>query len=211
MRNLFPGNRCERGLGIEKKRDDVPNLYKYKFKRLFSYKPLDKDKAKRGTIGIPRVLNMYENYPFWFTLLTELGFRVELSPVSSKKVYELGIETIPSESACYPAKIAHGHIMSLINKGIKTIFYPCISYERIEFKDAGNHYNCPMVTSYPEVIRTNMDVFKDKSIKLIEPFFSLNDREGLPSRIVTEFKDFNINLEEAKIAVEKAYKEREAF
>ena len=116
---------------------------------------------------------MYENYPFWFTLLTELGFRVELSPVSSKKVYELGIETIPSESACYPAKIAHGHIMSLINKGIKTIFYPCISYERIEFKDAGNHYNCPMVTSYPEVIRTNMDVFKDKSIKLIEPFFSL--------------------------------------
>ena len=180
---FISGNRCERGLGIEKKRDDVPNLYKYKFKRLFSYKPLDKDKAKRGTIGIPRVLNMYENYPFWFTLLTELGFRVELSPVSSKKVYELGIETIPSESACYPAKIAHGHIMSLINKGIKTIFYPCISYERIEFKDAGNHYNCPMVTSYPEVIRTNMDVFKDKSIKLIEPFFSLNDREGLPSRI----------------------------
>lgn len=208
---FISGNRCERGLGIEKKRDDVPNLYKYKFKRLFSYKPLDKDKAKRGTIGIPRVLNMYENYPFWFTLLTELGFRVELSPVSSKKVYELGIETIPSESACYPAKIAHGHIMSLINKGIKTIFYPCISYERIEFKDAGNHYNCPMVTSYPEVIRTNMDVFKDKSIKLIEPFFSLNDREGLPSRIVTEFKDFNISLEEAKIAVEKAYKEREAF
>ena len=208
---FISGNRCERGLGIEKKREDVPNLYKYKFKRLFSYKPLDKDKAKRGTIGIPRVLNMYENYPFWFTLLTELGFRVELSPVSSKKIYELGIETIPSESACYPAKISHGHIMALVNRGIKTIFYPCVSYERIEFKDAGNHYNCPMVTSYPEVIRTNMDVFKDKSIKLIEPFFSLNDKEGLPSRIVTEFKDFDVSLEEAKNAVEKAYAEREAF
>ena len=154
---------------------------------------------------------MYENYPFWFTLLTNLGFRVELSPVSSKSIYELGIETIPSESACYPAKIAHGHIMALVNRGIKNIFYPCIPYERIEFKDANNHYNCPMVTSYPEVIRNNMDVLKEKNIKFIQPFLNLEEINVLPERIVEEFKDFNVTIDEARKAVEEAYKERENF
>ena len=186
-------------------------MYKYKFKRTFNYIPLKKDEAKRGTLGLPRVLNMYENYPFWFTLLTNLGFRVELSPVSSKSIYELGIETIPSESACYPAKIAHGHIMALINRGIKNIFYPCIPYERIEFKDANNHYNCPMVTSYPEVIRNNMDVLKEKNIKFIQPFLNLEEKDVLSERIVEEFKDFNVTIDEARKAVEEAYKERENF
>ena len=134
---------------------------------------------------------MYENYPFWFTLLTSLGFRVILSDASSKKIYELGIETIPSESACYPAKISHGHIMNLINKGIDTIFYPCIPYEKKEFSDADNHYNCPMVTSYPEVIRTNIDDLKDKKIKFIQPFLSLDNYKVLAKRIVDEFKDGN--------------------
>ena len=209
---FITGNRCERGLGLEKNsKEEVPNLYKYKFKRLFNYIPLKKDEAKRGTIGIPRVLNMYENYPFWFTLLTSLGFRVEISKVSSKEVFELGIETIPSESACYPAKLAHGHIMNLINRGIKTIFYPCIPYERIEFKDSNNHYNCPMVTSYPEVIRNNMDVLKEENVKFMEPFFSLNNIEVLPKRIVEEFKDFGVTMCEAKEAVEKAVAERKKF
>ncbi len=143
---FISGNRCERGLGIEKSKESkLPNLFDYKYKRTFGYKPLKEEEAKRGVIGIPRVLNMYENYPFWFTLLTNLGFSVKLSAPSSKKIYELGIETIPSESACYPAKLAHGHIMNLINRGIKNIFYPCISYEKKEFMDAQNHYNCPMV------------------------------------------------------------------
>lgn len=160
---FISGNRCERGLGItHKKAETVPNLYDYKYKRLFQYKPLSKEEAPRGTVGIPRVLNMYENYPFWFTFFTKLGFRVELSQRSSKKVYELGIETIPSESVCYPAKIVHGHIMSLINKGVKFIFYPSIPYEKKEDPKADNHYNCPIVTSYPEVIRTNMDTLKEK-------------------------------------------------
>ena len=123
-KEFISGNRCERGVGIEKKRDDIPNLFDYKYKRLFSYKPLDKNEAIRGTVGIPRVLNLYENYPFWVTFFTELKFRVELSPRSSKKIYELGMETIPSESACYPAKIVHGHITSLINKNVDIIFYP---------------------------------------------------------------------------------------
>ena len=208
---FISGNRCERGLGIESIKEEVPNMFKYKFKRTFNYVPLKKEEAKRGTIGIPRVLNIYENYPFWFTLLTNLGFRVEISPVSSKSIYELGIETIPSESACYPAKIAHGHIMSLVNRGIDKIFYPCIPYERIEFKDSNNHYNCPMVTSYPEVIRNNMDVLKEKKIKFMEPFLNLEKKDVLPTRIVEEFSDFNVTIEEAKKAVEEAYKERENF
>ena len=208
---FISGNRCERGLGIESSKKEVPNMFKYKLKRTFSYKPLKKDEAKRGTIGIPRVLNVYENYPFWFTLLTNLGFRVELSPISSKKVYELGIETIPSESACYPAKISHGHIMSLVNRGIKNIFYPCIPYERIEFSNANNHYNCPMVTSYPEVIRNNMDILKEEGVNFIQPFLSLADKGALSKRIVEEFKEFNVTMEEAKEAVNKAYEERENF
>jgi predicted nucleotide-binding protein (sugar kinase/HSP70/actin superfamily) len=208
---FISGNRCERGLGLEKKKEKVPNLYKYKFKRTFKYVPLKLEDAKRGVIGIPRVLNIYENYPFWFTMLTRLGFRVELSPISSKKIYELGLETIPSESVCYPAKLVHGHIMALINKGINNIFYPCIPYERKEFKDANNHYNCPIVTSYPEAIRNNMDVIKDENINFIQPFLSLDDKEALIPRIVEEFKEFNITKEEAKSAVELAFLERDNF
>ena len=208
---FISGNRCEKGLGLEKKKEKAPNLYKYKFKRTFKYVPLKIEDAKRGVIGIPRVLNIYENYPFWFTMLTRLGFRVELSPISSKKVYELGLETIPSESACYPAKIVHGHIMALVNKGIKNIFYPCIPYERKEFKDANNHYNCPIVTSYPEAIRNNMDVIKDENINFIQPFFSLEDKNALVIRIFDEFKEFNVTKEEAKNAVELAYLERDNF
>ncbi|OPJ62202.1 2-hydroxyacyl-CoA dehydratase [Clostridium chromiireducens] len=206
------GNRCERGLGIERpKENKLPNLYEYKYKRTFNYKPLKEEEAKRGAIGIPRVLNMYENYPFWFTLLTNLGFSVKLSAASSKKIYELGIETIPSESACYPAKLAHGHIMNLINRGIKTIFYPCISYEKSEFKDAQNNYNCPMVTSYPEAIKNNMDELKLNNINFIEPFLSLDNDKELSKRIVDEFKMFNVTLQEAKAAIKAASLERETY
>lgn len=209
---FISGNRCERGLGIEKaKEEKEPNLYKYKYKRTFEYKPLSENEAKRGVIGIPRVLNMYENYPFWFTLLTNLGFSVKLSTASSKKLYESGIETIPSESACYPAKLVHGHIMWLINKGIKTIFYPCISYEKREFEDAQNHYNCPMVTSYPEVIKNNVDELKIRNINFIQPFLSLDDDKKLAKRIVDEFKVYNVTLDEAKKAVELASLERENY
>ncbi|WP_160671422.1 2-hydroxyacyl-CoA dehydratase [Clostridium sp. C8-1-8] len=205
------GNRCERPLGKDKKKNDIPNLYDYKLKRTFSYRPLKKEEAKRGTIGIPRVLNFYENYPFWFTMLTKLGFRVELSPISSKKIYELGIESIPSESACYPAKIVHGHIEALIERGIKNIFYPSIAFEQKEFKEANNNYNCPMVTSYPEVIKNNMDVIKEKDINFLNPFFSLNNKERLYKRIEEEFKGFNVTAAEVKEAVDAAWDEREQY
>ncbi|MDO4518491.1 MAG: acyl-CoA dehydratase activase, partial [Bacillota bacterium] len=149
---LITGNRCEKGEGkTENVKEHIPNLYEYKNNRLFSYEPIDEDQA-RGTIGIPRVLNMYENYPFWFTFWTKLGYRVILSPPSSKSIYSMGMSTISSDTACYPAKLVHGHIEWLISKGIKNIFYPSINYERREDKDQPNHYNCPIVATYPEVI-----------------------------------------------------------
>ncbi|HHV13736.1 MAG TPA: 2-hydroxyacyl-CoA dehydratase [Clostridiales bacterium] len=205
------GNRCEKGAGLERRESKrLPNLYYFKNTRTFGYQPLEEIKAKRGTIGIPRVLNMYENYPFWFTLFTELGFRVVLSSPSSKKLYEKGLETIPSESACYPAKLSHGHISDLIDRGIKTIFYPCIVYERKEFKDADNHYNCPVVISYPEVIRHNVDGLSQQ-VKLITPFLSLDNQKVLVKRLREELKDYDITEEEAGNAVSLAWKEQEEY
>lgn len=203
------GNRCERPLGEIAKKKNVPNLYKYKLKRIFSYKPLSKEEAIRGEIGIPRVLNMYENYPFWFTFLTKLKFKVVLSPISNKEIFKLGIETIPSESACYPAKISHGHIMYLINKGLKIIFYPCVPYEYKEDSGANNHYNCPMVTSYPDVIKNNIDDLKEKNIKYLSPFLSLHNKEKLYKRLYEIFEEFNVTKKEIIEAVDAAFNERE--
>ena len=203
-RQYVSGNRCERGIGKEKNKDHIPNLYEYKYKRIFSYAPLTADKATRGKVGIPRVLNMFENYPFWYTFFTELKYEVVLSPTSTRKIYELGIESIPSESECYPAKLAHGHVTWLIRNGVKFIFYPCIPYERNEFPDAVNHYNCPIVTSYAENIKNNVDELNDPSITFRNPFLAFTSEEILANRLVEEFKD--IPAEEVKAAVHKAGK-----
>lgn len=205
------GNRCEKGEGIEKNKENIPNLYDYKYSRVFNYRPIDKDAAKRGTVGIPRVLNMYENYPFWFTFFTELGFRVELSSRSSKKIYELGLETIPSESVCYPAKLAHGHIMDLVRKGIKFIFYPCIPFEKKEQKKADNHYNCPIVTSYSEVLLKNMDIIREKGIRFLNPFLPYFNKKALSARLYDELSSFGLSRKEVFDAVEKAWKEEQEF
>ncbi|SHK32025.1 CoA-substrate-specific enzyme activase, putative [Anaerobranca californiensis DSM 14826] len=205
------GNRCERPLGGKRVTKELPNLYSYKLQRLFAYQPLAQEKAPRGIIGIPRVLNIYENYPFWFTFFTNLGFRVELSSQSSKDIYEKGIETIPSESACYPAKLVHGHIMDLIEKGVRTIFYPSITHEIKEILDSDNHYNCPMVTSYPEVIKNNVDVLKEKGVTLLTPFLPFDDVKRLTSRLKEELKCFQIPPYEIEEAVQRAVKEYQAF
>ncbi len=206
------GNRCERGAGIESISEDVPDLYDYKYKRLFRYRQINGAEYTRGTVGIPRVLNMYENFPFWFTFFDQLKFRVELSPRSSKKIYELGIETMPSESVCYPAKLVHGHIMSLVNKNVNFIFYPCLPYEMLEDKGADNHYNCPIVTSYPEVIKNNMDILKKKEIKFLNPFLPYDDKEKLKLRLAEVLgKEFDISKAEIENAVERAWQEDEAF
>ncbi|MBZ9688703.1 2-hydroxyacyl-CoA dehydratase [Clostridium estertheticum] len=209
IREFISGNRCEKALGLSGKKEEIPNVYDYKYKRIFNYTPLKKEDATRGVIGIPRVLNIYENYPFWFTFFTTLGFRVELSQRSSKQIYEMGIDTIPSESACYPAKIVHGHIMSLINKGIDTIFYPCIPYEKKEQQGADDHYNCPIVTSYPEVIKNNMDILKERDIVFLSPFISLDNNKSLIVRLADEFASFGINKKEIAMAVKKSWTETE--
>jgi predicted CoA-substrate-specific enzyme activase len=209
--SFISGNRCERGAGKTNEHNDLPNLYNYKYNRVFNYKPLDSSQARRGTVGIPRVLNIYENYPFWFTLFTELGFRVELSDRSSNKLYEKGIETIPSESVCYPGKLVHGHIMNLVEKGIRFIFYPSITHEQKEQKKADNHYNCPIVVSYPEVIKNNIDVLREKGILFMKPFLPLDNEERLIDRLHKELKMFKISKMEIRESVYTAYAEQEAF
>ncbi|MDO4632355.1 MAG: acyl-CoA dehydratase activase-related protein [Eubacteriales bacterium] len=206
-RQFVSGNRCERGIGKEKTNKDIPNLFEYKNKLLFSYESLTPDAAPRGTIGIPRVLNMYENYPMWHTFFTKLGYRVVLSPPSTHKIYELGIESIPSESECYPAKLAHGHIEWLIHQGVKTIFYPCIPYERNEFPDANNHYNCPIVTSYAENIKNNVENLRTKSIDFRNPFLALTTLDTAVSALIKAFPE--IPEGEIRVAAEAGWKEME--
>ena len=183
----------------------MPNLVQFKFNRIFNYTPLDEQYATRGTIGIPRVLNMYEDYPFWFTFLTSLGFRVILSEKSTRSTYEKGMESMPSESVCYPAKLSHGHIESLLEQGIKTIFYPCMPYSRKEYEKADNHYNCPIVISYSEVLKNNVENLKSKNIKFINPFLPF-DKKNLVKKVLEldEFKEYNFTKAELKEAVDKA-------
>ncbi|NCB93242.1 MAG: 2-hydroxyglutaryl-CoA dehydratase [Clostridia bacterium] len=206
-RQYISGNRCERGIGKQKNKDNIPNLFDYKYKKIFGYTPLEADKAIRGKVGIPRVLNMFENYPFWFTFFTKLKYQVVLSPTSTRKIYELGIESIPSESECYPAKLAHGHVSWLIKQGVKFIFYPCIPYERTEFPDAVNHYNCPIVTSYAENIKNNVDELNDPSIVFKNPFLAFTSEEIAVTRLVEEFSD--IPSQEVEQAAHAAWKELE--
>lgn len=210
-RQFISGNRCERGLGREQQKKDVPNLYDYKNKRLFEhYIPLRPEEAYRGKVGIPRVLNLYENYPFWFTFFTKLGYEVVLSPKSSRNIYSLGIESIPSESECYPAKLAHGHVMWLLNQGVKYIFYPCIPYEREEIEGAGNHYNCPIVTSYGENIRNNVEELLADDIIFQNPFLSFEKEKNIADELVAYLgRENGISESEVREAAHAAYEELE--
>lgn len=233
-RQFITGNRCEKGLERHKLKDtktvdasnkkdtnieetpyQLPNLFDWKYKRLFNhYVPLKPEDAPMGNVGIPRVLNMYENYPLWFTVFTKLGFQVRLSPRSSHMIYERGIDSIPSESVCYPAKISHGHIESLIKMGCKFIFYPCIPYEKQEDPGAGNHYNCPVVTSYPEVLKHNLDDITDsKDLNFMNPFLPIYDLPRLRERFYEEIhKSFpTLTKEQVFDAVDAGWKEQEAF
>ncbi|MFA5527674.1 MAG: acyl-CoA dehydratase activase-related protein [Peptostreptococcales bacterium] len=211
-KRFITGNRCEIGEGHEKVKDDDHNMFDYKYKKLFDYEPLDEEKAPRGIIGIPRVLNMFENYPFWFTTLTKLGFRVLISEKSSKSIYAMGMDTISSDTACYPAKLVHGHIKELVNRGIKTIFYPSINHEVIESIGSNNHYNCPIVASYPEVIKNNMDdVLKENNVTFLHPFLPYDNKSKLAKKLVEVFKDYHISLKEAREAVSAGEQEDKRF
>lgn len=209
-KSFISGNRCEKGSGHGISHNNLPNMYAWKYERLFNYQPLEN--APRGEIGIPRVLNMYENYPFWFTLFTNLGFKVVISDHSNRRIYESGIESMPSESVCYPAKLVHGHILNLISKGIKTIFYPCIMYETQEFKKSDNHFNCPIVQSYSEAIKLNVEEIGKNNITFINPFLPL-EKNALLKRFleIEEFNQYNFTKKELKSAINAAFTEQERF
>ncbi|AGK54640.1 2-hydroxyacyl-CoA dehydratase [Bacillus sp. 1NLA3E] len=209
-RTFITGNRCERGEGKPKFKSPLPNLMEEKLEKLFNRKGLTGPAAFRGTIGIPRVLNLFENYPFWHQFFTELGFEVVLSDPSNKGIFEKGIETIPSESVCYPAKLTHGHMMNLIENGIKNIFYPAIVFEKRENKSLQNHFNCPIVASYPEVIRVNMErIFEEQQVRLFHPFLTLDDTTALTKELMVCFSD--IPKQEIKQALKKAKQEEASF
>ena len=207
--NTFPGgrkhitgNRCERGLGGSGG-NRAPSMVDYKKQRLFDYPPLTD--APRGTIGIPRVLNIYENYHFWATYFRELGFRVELSPFSSRRIYEKGMESIPSESECYPAKLSHGHVQWLFDRGIRTVFHPCVFYEHQETRGAQNHYNCPIVVSYSENLKNNVESVADGLVHYIRPFIALTDEKSAADRLVKLCREeWNIPAKEVRAAVRTA-------
>ncbi|MFW6238562.1 MAG: acyl-CoA dehydratase activase-related protein, partial [Halanaerobiales bacterium] len=210
-RTFITGNRCERGLGIESG-ERVPSLYRYKYNRLFNYTSLSPEEAPRGEIGIPRVLNMYEDYPFWFTFFTELGFRVVLSSESKKEIYEKGMETIPSELVCYPAKLVHGHIKDLVqDRDVDKIFYPAVVHNRVEDENADNNFNCPIVISYSESIRANMEILDDESITFYNPFIPFDDMDKLASRLAEVLADEGVTSAEVEEAVQKASKEFAAY
>lgn len=206
------GNRCEKGAGNIGEHKNLPNIMKYKYERLFGYTPLEEKDAPRGTIGIPRVLNMYEDYPFWFTFLTNLGFRVLLSEKSNRKTYEKGMESMPSESVCFPAKLSHGHIIGLIKQGVKTIFYPCMPYSRKEYEKADNHYNCPIVISYSEVLKNNVEELKEKDIKFLNPFLPFEPRTLAEAILeLPEFEEYHFTKKELLKAAQKAEAEYQQF
>ena len=206
-RRHITGNRCEKGQGVEKGKVKGANMVEFKRQRMFDYPPLEH--PTRGTIGIPRVLNMYENYPYWATFFQDLGFKVVLSPFASRKIYELGMESIPSESECYPAKLAHGHVQWLIDQGIKTIFHPCVFFEHQEMEVAQNHYNCPIVVSYAENLKNNVEAVTDGDVRYIRPFIAFTSEKTAADRLVRCCgEEWNIPEAEVRSAAAKAWAEQ---
>ncbi|MDO4403557.1 MAG: acyl-CoA dehydratase activase-related protein [Atopobiaceae bacterium] len=183
-RRYITGNRCEKGAGkVRSEAEQAPNVFKFKNKLLFDREVLDPDTAPRGTVGIPRALNMYENYPFWHAFFTHLGFSVVLSDQTNKQTYEAGIESMPSESVCYPAKLSHGHVENLIAKDPDFIWMPCVRWERTEDEKTTNHYNCPIVMSYPQTLQLNMDTLADGQVEYLAPFLPYDNKAELKRRL----------------------------
>ncbi len=201
-KRYISGNRCEKGAGISTKKDEIPNLYLYKYDKILSYQS-DKSKTYKKKVGIPLVLNMYENIPFWFTFFDHMGFEVVYSDRSSKDIYELGQDSIPSDTACYPAKLVHGHIENLIKKDCDVIFYPNMPFNFIEKDYRDNEFNCPIVAFYPEVVGANMDNLDLN--KYLDPYLSLNKKRYFIKNLIESFeKGKHISLPKAARAFDKA-------
>ncbi|XMB85336.1 acyl-CoA dehydratase activase-related protein [Mycoplasmatota bacterium WC44] len=206
------GNRCENGLeSIKKvKKNKLPNMYDYKYNRLFNYTPIEHNLAK-GVIGIPRAMNMYENYPFWFTYLTSLGFRIELSKNSSKELYEKASDTIPSDTICYPAKLVHGHIKDLVDKNVDIIFYPSVLEETKEFNHSDRTFNCAVVSMYPTTIKINMDIINDNNIEFLSPDISFLHPNKVDRTMYELLKDYRVTKKDIREASLKAWQEHYDF
>jgi predicted CoA-substrate-specific enzyme activase len=205
-RKFIAGNRCERPITKRVPSNDM-NMYSYKLKLLDSYKPVE---GVRGKLGIPMGLNMYELYPFWYRFFTELKFEVFKSPHSSRKLYQRGQQTIPSDTVCFPAKLMHGHVQTLIDQGAETIFYPCLTYNFDEHL-GDNHYNCPVVAYYPEVIKNNMkDINK---VHFIKDYFGIHRPKDFPNKAYEKlsFHFPDLTLNEVRIAAKKAYEEQDNY
>ncbi len=207
-RRFISGNRCSRPLGKEKA--ELPNLMRYKYHSLrTTYSGKGQGDGSRGRIGIPFGLNMYENLPFWFGFFTALNFEVVLSPESSRKLYIKGQRTIPSDTVCYPAKLLHGHVEALVEMGVDAIWYPCMSYNNDE-GIGDNHYNCPVVAYYPELLAANVPSLK--TTRFLNPYVGLWRRKDFTKRIVKMMEqEFSIPWKETRAAVDNAYDEYHSY
>ena len=205
---FISGNRCEKKISSGAAKTKGYDMFEYKRRRIFGYEPLAESGAPRGVIGLPRVLNIYENYPYWATFFKELGFRTVLSPFSFRAIYEKGMDSIPSESECYPAKLSHGHVQWLFEQGVKTVFHPCVFYEYQETPDADNHYNCPMVASYAENLKNNVEAVTSGQMRYLRPFIAFTTEKTAADRLVKFCKqEWNIPAREVSAAAHKAWLE----
>jgi len=207
-RRFITGNKCERGAGKKSSGEELPNLYAYKYQKLMDLKPVEN--PKRGSIGIPMVLNFFDTLPFWMEFFNNLGIRVELSARSSRDLYQKGQDTIPSDTVCYPAKLVHGHIADLVERGIDRVFYPVAPYNNVESEAADNYYNCPVVAYYPELIKANMP--QTDNIDFIHPYLVITK----PSFIKKAFESLkpyypDLTISEVKAATKAARKADTAF
>ena len=206
-RRFISGNRCSRPLGKEKQ--ELPDLTRYKYQKLRAMEGKGSGTGVRGRIGVPFGLNMYENLPFWYEFFTKLNFEVVLSPESSRKLYLKGQHTIPSDTVCYPAKLLHGHVEALVEMGVDAIWYPCMSYNYDE-GIGDNHYNCPVVAYYPELLAANVPLLKET--RFLIPYVGLNRPKDFEKRIAKIMADtFSIPKKESIAATRSAYAAYDAY
>ena len=192
-KKFISGNQCEKGLGKAVTEEPLPNLYEFKRSYLTSLKS---EEGTRGTVGLPLALGMYELLPLWHGIFTKLGFKVKVSPMSTRRTYEKGQFSIPSDTACYPAKIMHGHIEALIEDGADAIFYPCLTYNMDE-KMTDNHYNCPVVAYYSELLKGNVDELA--KVKFLYPYLNINNKKELAKELYTYLAKFFDGITKAQV------------
>lgn len=201
------GNRCDK-VSINVAKSSLPSLYDYKFDKLLAYQNKYGEKESKALVGLPLGLNFYDQIPFFTTLFNELGFRVIFSDVTSRKTYYKGQHTIASDTACYPAKLMHGHIKDLLEKNVSFIFYPCQTYNYDE-KESDNHYNCPIVAYYPETLKANMEELN--SDNFISPYLDLNNPEQVADALKKSLKKYHLKKKDIVSALKKAYEEENAY